>query len=193
VTQDKNTMPEAVAHIDIDAISWEQIKQSASKSKWIPKEYFMNDWVSDVCNFLENGTPESPVTDEASDEQKQRALDAEDKIRMSLPDAPEHLRKQYWIKGTSVYYAGQKCSETPICTCQSATEAHNIIKAVAEKSDTKELVEALESVERVFKAEHIVDGSIFVDGLNYKEPDPLSMRMYKITKSALAKHRKNGG
>ena len=59
----------------------------------------------------------------------------------------------------------------------------------AAKADTKELVRVLESVKRVFEADHIVDGSIFVDGLNYKEPDLVAIRMYRIAKSALAKHR----
>ena len=38
--------------IDIDADSWKAIKDAAGKSPWIPKEYYMNDWVSDVCQFL---------------------------------------------------------------------------------------------------------------------------------------------
>lgn len=38
--------------IDIDAEMWKQIKEAAAESNWIPKEYYMNDWVSNVCNFL---------------------------------------------------------------------------------------------------------------------------------------------
>lgn len=45
----------SITVIDLDQNFWEQIKQSAEKSKWIPKEYYKNDWVSDVCDFLENG------------------------------------------------------------------------------------------------------------------------------------------
>ena len=38
--------------IDLDAESWGAIKDAASKSPWIPPQYFINDWVSDVCRFL---------------------------------------------------------------------------------------------------------------------------------------------
>lgn len=38
--------------IDIDKESWEAIKEAARNSPWIPSQYFMNDWVSDVCDFL---------------------------------------------------------------------------------------------------------------------------------------------
>jgi hypothetical protein len=41
--------------IDIDKEFWKSIKQAASESKWMPEEYFMNDWVSDVCEYLRNG------------------------------------------------------------------------------------------------------------------------------------------
>jgi hypothetical protein len=50
---------EDLPFIDVDAGAWEIIKQAASESKWIPKEYMMNDWVSDVCDFLRNGYPET--------------------------------------------------------------------------------------------------------------------------------------
>ena len=32
-----------------------RIKEAALKSNWIPPEYYMNDWVSDVCYFLKEG------------------------------------------------------------------------------------------------------------------------------------------
>jgi hypothetical protein len=38
--------------IDLDQSSWESIKRAASESTWIPPEYSMNDWVSDICTFL---------------------------------------------------------------------------------------------------------------------------------------------
>lgn len=41
--------------INIENGFWETIKQAASESNWIPKEYYMNDWVSDICNFLRTG------------------------------------------------------------------------------------------------------------------------------------------
>lgn len=39
-------------YIDLDKLAWERIKEAASKSPWIPPQYFQNDWVSDVVNFL---------------------------------------------------------------------------------------------------------------------------------------------
>jgi glutaredoxin 2 len=38
--------------LNLDKEFWEHIKQAAAESEWIPKEYLMNDWVSDVCTFL---------------------------------------------------------------------------------------------------------------------------------------------
>jgi len=37
---------------DLDKMSWDAIKLAANESGWIPQEYCMNDWVSDVCSFL---------------------------------------------------------------------------------------------------------------------------------------------
>jgi hypothetical protein len=52
----KNVQPwpieENVAIIDIEKEFWKQIKTAAKNSEWIPEDYYMNDWVSDVCNFL---------------------------------------------------------------------------------------------------------------------------------------------
>jgi len=42
----------SVQVIDLDADAWASIKDAASKSPWMPPEYCMNDWVSDVCAFL---------------------------------------------------------------------------------------------------------------------------------------------
>ena len=42
--------------IDLDAENWKAIKQAAQESNWIPPEYFANDWVSDVCNFLKGNS-----------------------------------------------------------------------------------------------------------------------------------------
>lgn len=47
----KNWVDE-VPELDIEGSYWDEIKQAASTSNWIPKEYFMNDWVSDICDFL---------------------------------------------------------------------------------------------------------------------------------------------
>lgn len=43
--------------IDLDKISWDLIKDAASKSPWMPPEYMMNDWVSDIVSFLTKGAP----------------------------------------------------------------------------------------------------------------------------------------
>lgn len=37
---------------DVDALAWQSIKDAAAKSPWIPQQYCMSDWVSDVCEFL---------------------------------------------------------------------------------------------------------------------------------------------
>ena len=49
--------------LDLENVFWNEIKQAASASTWMPEEYVMNDWVSDVCKFLRDGAvafPESP-------------------------------------------------------------------------------------------------------------------------------------
>ena len=47
--------PEPVPCFDLDAQSWQDIKKAASESKWMPPQYFMNDWVHDVCEWLRDG------------------------------------------------------------------------------------------------------------------------------------------
>lgn len=42
---------------DLSKTAWESIQQAARESTWIPPEYYANDWISDVCNFLRNGSP----------------------------------------------------------------------------------------------------------------------------------------
>ena len=44
-----------VVEIDLDEEAWNQIKEAAKNSLWMPDEYTMNDWVSDACNFLRYG------------------------------------------------------------------------------------------------------------------------------------------
>lgn len=41
--------------IDVDVLCWRNIKRAALESTWIPPEYYMNDWVSDVCSYLRKG------------------------------------------------------------------------------------------------------------------------------------------
>lgn len=47
---------EPVEYIDLTNVAWRQIQQAAAESKWIPPEYYGNDWVADVCDFLRTGT-----------------------------------------------------------------------------------------------------------------------------------------
>jgi hypothetical protein len=49
--------------IDLDVSTWEQIKQAASESTWMPPEYMRNEWVSDVCQFLREGPAAEPQGD----------------------------------------------------------------------------------------------------------------------------------
>jgi hypothetical protein len=57
-----SSVTEAAQVMDLDALAWEQVKRAASESKWIPPEYMVNDWVSDVCEFL-IGTEAAPTTE----------------------------------------------------------------------------------------------------------------------------------
>jgi hypothetical protein len=41
--------------MDLDKIAWEGIQKAAEESTWMPEEYCMNDWLSDVQDFLRNG------------------------------------------------------------------------------------------------------------------------------------------
>lgn len=50
--------------IDLEKTFWENIKEAAAQSEWIPHEhYFMNDWVSDVQRFLRTGAGASTPVD----------------------------------------------------------------------------------------------------------------------------------
>lgn len=57
-----------IVTIDIDKEMWESIKKAASESNWIPEEYFNNDWVYDVCEFLKNGHNKDEKTNTFIDE-----------------------------------------------------------------------------------------------------------------------------
>ena len=37
---------------DLDLAMWNSIKDASTQSNWMPEEYFMNDWVADVCEML---------------------------------------------------------------------------------------------------------------------------------------------
>lgn len=53
---------QSIPTIDLDQEAWRSIKQAASESTWMPKEYFANDWTSDVCRFLRNGIKPEPAS-----------------------------------------------------------------------------------------------------------------------------------
>lgn len=61
--------------IDLDANAWESIKQAANESPWIPPQYFMSDWVADVCEFLRADRAAQSAPDER--EAQRAALDKE--------------------------------------------------------------------------------------------------------------------
>lgn len=48
--------------IDLSKLQWEAIRTAAQQSKWIPPQYYSNDWVSDVETFLREG-PEAFMPD----------------------------------------------------------------------------------------------------------------------------------
>jgi hypothetical protein len=50
--------------MDLDKTAWEGIQKAAKESTWMPKEYCMNDWLSDVRDFLRNGPHKQPVEPE---------------------------------------------------------------------------------------------------------------------------------
>lgn len=45
----------SVRTIDLDEEAWKAIKLAAEESEWMPPDYMMNDWVSDVCVYLRKG------------------------------------------------------------------------------------------------------------------------------------------
>lgn len=45
--------------IRLDEINWKTLLEAASRSKWMPPEYVVNDWHADLCRWLEHG----PVDD----------------------------------------------------------------------------------------------------------------------------------
>ena len=54
------TQPEPVdvePVIDLEHVAYSRLVEAACNSKWIPKEYYANDWISDCVDFLINGHP----------------------------------------------------------------------------------------------------------------------------------------
>jgi len=62
----KEALEEREHTMDLDRIYLGNIMQAADESNWIPPEYFMNDWMSDVCDFLRNGIND-PTTEELAE------------------------------------------------------------------------------------------------------------------------------
>jgi hypothetical protein len=50
-----HTIVNGVPTYDLDTLAWESIKKAADMSSWIPPDYYMNHWVYDVCEYLQNG------------------------------------------------------------------------------------------------------------------------------------------
>ncbi|MEJ8837640.1 hypothetical protein [Ramlibacter sp. AN1133] len=44
--------------IDLHERCWKQVLEAAGRSTWMPPEYVMNDWLLDVCRWLEHGPRE---------------------------------------------------------------------------------------------------------------------------------------
>lgn len=49
--------------LDLSQEAWESIQQAASEAPWMPAEYMMNEWVSDVCAFLRDPRPSQEYSD----------------------------------------------------------------------------------------------------------------------------------
>src|SRR5690606_17834973 len=71
--------------IDLDQEFWKDIKQAAEESMWIPKDYFMNYWVSDVCHYLRYGGTLAPPTDKPKG-WRQKDWEAEQQLARQLAD-----------------------------------------------------------------------------------------------------------
>lgn len=41
--------------VRLDELNWQAITAAASRSKWMPPQYVVNDWHADVCRWLEHG------------------------------------------------------------------------------------------------------------------------------------------
>jgi len=65
-----DTSHRTLVTIDLKHIAYDQMQQAASESKWIPPEYYSNDWIADCCRWLREGPPVAEVEErrELSDE-----------------------------------------------------------------------------------------------------------------------------
>lgn len=83
------------AIIDVDAIDWQRLLDAVAKSQWMPAEYIRNDWMSDLCDFLENGPAPEPVV--SVQEMKTSAgVDHFVHIRVADREITPHVFKERW-------------------------------------------------------------------------------------------------
>jgi len=68
--------------IDLYEESWKTILQAADESPWIPEQYYMNEWVADVCSFLRE--PSSVVLPEQKEDLLTGQLASIDVIQASI-------------------------------------------------------------------------------------------------------------
>lgn len=51
----KDTLEAQERIVDLANVHWQSLCESAKKSNWIPEEYWANDWLADLKEFLERG------------------------------------------------------------------------------------------------------------------------------------------
>ena len=77
--------PDQTVEIDLRAAMMDEIKKAASESPWVPKEYYMNEVISDCCAFLrEDRTPQPDPRDEVI----ARLVEALEMMRSTYPYNP---------------------------------------------------------------------------------------------------------
>jgi len=66
-----DTSHRTLVTIDLKHTAYDQMQQAASESKWIPPEYYANEWIADCCRWLREGPPVAEVEErrELSDEE----------------------------------------------------------------------------------------------------------------------------
>lgn len=53
--------PDQTVEIDLRAAMMEELEKAASESPWVPKEYYMNEVISDCCAFLREDRTQRPA------------------------------------------------------------------------------------------------------------------------------------
>ena len=54
-------LPDQTVEIDLRAAMMEELEKAASESPWVPKEYYMNEVISDCCAFLREDRTQRPA------------------------------------------------------------------------------------------------------------------------------------